>query len=73
MADLKRLTSFGKFNSGEGDRITYTYSVIDSETGIVKEQNVRGNFLVLDSALQKHVTAIGNYITDKFLTEKEGE
>ena len=73
MADIKRLTSFGKFNSGEGDRITFAYSIIDADTGIVKEQNVRGNFLVLDTALQKNVNAIGKYIEDHFLTEKEAE
>lgn len=73
MADIKKLTSFGKFNTGEGDRITFSYSVIDADTGVVKEQNKRGNFLVLDATLQKHVTAIAKYIEDHFLTEKEAE
>ena len=73
MANVNRLTSFGSFNTGEGQRISYTYSVINAETGEIIEQNKKGNFLVLDSSLQKHITAINNYITEHFLTEKEGE
>lgn len=73
MADIKRLTSFGKFNTGEGDRISFTYSVIDADTGVMKEQNVKGNFLVLDPTLQKHVTAIDTWIKNRFLTEEVAE
>lgn len=67
MANINKLTMFGKFNTGEGDRISYTYSVVDSETGTIVEQNKKGNFLVLDSALEKHVKAIESYINEKFL------
>ena len=72
MAQINRLTSFGSFNTGEGDRISFTYSVIDSDTGQIIEQNKKGNFLVLDDALLNHVNQIRSYIRDRYLTSEEG-
>ena len=47
---MKKLTSFTHHVTAEGDRISYTYSEIDS-TGKLVNQNVRENFIVVDSAL----------------------
>lgn len=57
------LTSFTTFVTGEGHRVSYTYSVLDSD-GNVSEQNKRGNFVALDPELLSHITAINQYITE---------
>lgn len=57
------LTSFTTFVTGEGHRVSYTYSVLDSD-GNVSEQNKRGNFVALDQELLSHITAINQYITE---------
>lgn len=64
---MKVLTSFLKVKSVEGDRITYTYSEIDPETGRVISNNNRGNFVILDNALKNHVDAIEQWITENKL------
>lgn len=33
MSQIKKLTSFMKLSTGEGDRIAFTYSTIDTESG----------------------------------------
>lgn len=58
---MKKLTSFTHLVTGEGDRIAYTYSEID-ENGNLVSQNNKGNFIVLDDALQEHINEIGSYI-----------
>lgn len=58
---MKKLTSFTHHVTAEGDRISYTYSEIDS-TGKLVNQNVRENFIIVDPALQTHVDAIRAYI-----------
>lgn len=71
MANLKRLTSFGVFNTGEGDRISFTFSVINPDTGEVIEQNKKGNFLVLDDGVQGHIDAVRSFIRSRYLEEEE--
>lgn len=58
---MKKLTSFTHLVTGEGDRIAYTYSEID-ENGNLVSQNNKGNFIVLDDALQEHINEISSYI-----------
>ena len=43
---MKKLTSFTHLKTGEGDRIAYTYSEIDSEGNLKSQQN-KGNFTIL--------------------------
>lgn len=62
MSLVKRLTSFMKLQTGEGDRIAFSYSTIDTDSGKVVEQNLRGNFLILDDDLAARVKAIEEYI-----------
>lgn len=59
---MKKLTSFTHLKTGEGDRISYTYSEID-EYGNLKSQNMRGNFIVVDLELQEHISEICDYIS----------
>lgn len=63
----KVLTSFMNLSTGEGSRIAYTYSEVDETTGNITSQNNKGNFLVMDSDVQKNLDSIRSYISDKFL------
>lgn len=65
---MKKLTSFTAHVTAEGQRISYTYSEID-ETGNLKSQNNRENFIVMDAGLMEHIEAINNYITENKLGE----
>lgn len=51
MSMIKKLTSFMKLSTGEGDRIAFTYSTIDTESGKVLSQNEKGNFLIFDEGI----------------------
>ena len=67
MSLIKKLTSFMKLSTGEGDRIAFSYSVIDKYSGKIVEQNQRGNFLILDDDVAAHVAAIEKYIKENKL------
>lgn len=67
---MKILTSFTKLITGEGTRISYTYSEIDGE-GKVVSQNNRANFVVTNNTVKKHLDAVDNYISDTYLKEDE--
>ena len=54
---MKKLTSFMCLNTGEGTRVSYTFSEIDT-TGKIISQNQKENFVVLDETLQGHIDAI---------------
>lgn len=64
---MKKLTSFMKLSTGEGDRIAFTYSEIDEGTGQITSQNNKGNFIILDHGVSEHVKAIEEYITENKL------
>lgn len=48
---MKLLTSFTKLITGEGVRISYTYSEVDGD-GKLTSQNNRGNFVAIDKELK---------------------
>ena len=62
MSMIKKLTSFMKLSTGEGDRIAFTYSTIDTESGKVLSQNEKGNFLIFDEGISANVKVIEDYI-----------
>ena len=68
---MKLLTSFTKLTTGEGIRVTYTYSEVDEEGKLISQNN-RGNFIAVDQELRKHIEAVDDYISNKYLA-KEGE
>ena len=68
---MKLLTSFTKLTTGEGIRVAYTYSEVDEEGKLISQNN-RGNFIVVDQELRKHIEAVDDYISNKYLA-KEGE
>lgn len=63
---MKKLTSFMNLNTGEGSRVSFTFSEI-SETGQVISQNNKGNFLVLDPTIEEHLKAIREYIQNNYI------
>lgn len=63
---MKKLTSFMNLNTGEGSRISFTFSEV-AENGQVLEQNLKGNFLILDPEIAGHVEAIRKYIEENYL------
>ena len=65
---MKILTSFTKLITGEGIRVSYTFSEID-ELGNVVSQNNRANFVVTDTSLKTNLEAVDDYISEKFLKE----
>lgn len=64
----KILTSFMNLSTGEGSRITYTYSEVDESTGSIISQNNKGNFLVMDDNVQKNLDSVKDYIKNNFLS-----
>lgn len=69
---MKKVTSFTHLVTGEGDRIAYTYSEI-SETGELKSQNNKGNFIVMDEELTAAIQTINSKITEKLSSVPESE
>lgn len=65
---MKKLTSFTAHVTAEGQRISFTYSEIDS-TGKLISQNERENFIVVDDEPQSHIDAINEYIKRTRLSE----
>lgn len=62
------VTSFTHLITGEGNRIAYTYSELDS-TGNLVSQNNKGNFVAVDPELVSHINAINDYINKNKLQE----
>ena len=57
------LTSFTNLKTGEGERVSYTYSTLDDDGNVVA-QNKRGNFVALDNDLKAHLAAVNAYIME---------
>ena len=45
---MKKLTSFTHLTTGEGDRIAFTYSELDSSGNLISQNN-KGNFVAIDN------------------------
>lgn len=45
---MKKLTSVTMHTTSEGQRLSYTYSIIDDDTGAVTSSNIRESMVVLD-------------------------
>lgn len=65
---MKKLTSFTHLTTGEGDRIAYTYSEIDSSGNLISQNN-KGNFIAIDSELVGHIRVIQSFIQNNHLGE----
>lgn len=63
---MKKVTSFTKLNTGEGARISYTYSEMDAN-GIMISQNNKGSFVVMNNEVMEHLNAVEAFIQEMFL------
>ena len=55
-----KITSITAHTAPEGQRLTFTYAVIDGD-GSVKRSNVRKSVIVLDGEIQEHIDALNEY------------
>lgn len=66
MSNIKKVTSFTHHVTGEGSRISATYSEL-SESGEIIRSNVRFNTVVLDTdtEMTEHIKAINDFVSAK--------
>lgn len=64
---MKQLSSFLILSVNGGDRVSFTYDEIDSETGEVIDGNQKESFFVVDEELRTHIDAIRAYIRENKL------
>ena len=61
---MKQLSSVLVLNVNGGDRVSYTYDEIDSETGEVVDANIKGSFFVVDEAFRASIEEVRDYIRE---------
>ena len=67
---MKKITSFTKMITGEGVRMTVTFSEIDGSGSLISQNN-KVNFIVMDEGLEKNIKAIDDYIYSNILGVQE--
>ena len=66
--EINRLTGIALMTTGEGDRVAYTYSIIDEEGNLISPNN-KGNFIALDTELINHIQAIRDFVNTNKLSK----
>lgn len=66
---IKTITSFTSHKTGEGTRLSATYSVINEDGQIVKS-NERFNLVVVDEDIQQSIDLINGFLNDKIPVEE---
>ena len=64
MSNIKKITSFTSHKTGEGTRLSATYSEI-TESGQLVKSNERFNVIVVDEEVQGHVDALTSFLQSK--------
>lgn len=64
MSNIKKITSFTSHQTGEGTRLSATYSEI-TESGQLVKSNERFNVIVVDNEIQGHVDALNGFLQGK--------
>ena len=64
MDNIQKITSFTHHTTGEGSRLSATYSEITEDGALVKS-NERFNIIVVDDTIQEHINAINEYLKGK--------
>ena len=59
---ITQLSSFMVLNIDGGDRVSYTYNEVNSETGEITSNNNKSSFIAVNEGLIEHIEAIRNYI-----------
>lgn len=63
---MKQLSSFMVLNLDGGDRVSFTYDVID-EKGTPTSTNNKAHFYVVDEEIKNHINAIRDHIRENRL------
>ena len=71
MATVKQLSSFMALAVNGGDRVSFTYDEIDTDTGDLIDGNKKGSFFVIDDELRGHINAVRDYIRAHKLQDGE--
>lgn len=58
---MKKTTAITVHRTSEGERVSVLYSEVD-EKGTIIATNQRDGFIVMDDALQGHITALEAYV-----------
>lgn len=66
---MKKLTSYRVINTGEGPRLTFTYSEVDEHGIIISQNNMGPNILLEGTEFETHTNALRDMITKVFLSE----
>lgn len=68
---LYKITSFTSFTTAEGERLSYTYSKIDEETGDIIDSNIRRTIVIPESedGVLDAVKTIKSFLTSKLPVE----
>lgn len=68
---LYKITSFTSFTTAEGERLSYTYSKIDEETGDIIDSNIRRTIVIPESeaGVLDAVNTIKSFLTSKLPVE----
>ena len=64
MSNIQKITSFTSHTTGEGTRLSATYSEI-SEDGKIVKSNERFNVIVVDEENQAHIDALNKFLQGK--------
>lgn len=66
---MKQLSSFMAINVNGGDRVSFTYDIIDDETGNVVDVNKKESFFVVDDDLRASINEVRDYIRQHKLSD----
>lgn len=68
---LYKITSFTSFTTAEGERLSYTYSKIDEETGDIIDSNIRRTIVIPEneSSVLDAVKTIKSFLANKLPME----
>lgn len=66
---MKQLSGFLALSVNGGTRITYTYDVINDESGVITAGNQKENFYVTDPNISAAVETIREYIRSNKLSD----
>lgn len=61
---IKKITSFTHHTTAEGERVTYTFSIINEEGQLVKS-NERATMILLDPEMLESVKKINEYLAQR--------
>lgn len=61
---IKKITSFTHHTTAEGERISYTYSLIDNGGNIVKS-NERADIIAVDEDILTALKTVDNFLQTK--------